>query len=477
MDRHAADTRAVPGPGARRIGAAVAAAGRGDGPAAAVRAERGARGRGDAPGRQAEQRAARQRRPGGADRLRHRHLPGRPQAHPDRHGNGLARVHRTRADPRRGRVPRLRPVVARRDRLRGGRGPRPLREARRRHHHHVRHHQRGGARGAHGGRARPGHRRAAPPRARGPPGRERGRADDHRRAAAADRPDSGHVGRLPAHRALRVVPADPAPTGVSAGRIGAARVGTARIGAARVGTARIGAARVGTARVGTARVGTARVGTARVGTARVGTAAGVSAGRDRAGFPLGRADDDQGAGRGHRTSSRHPGVGRADRPDRAPAGPGRVRGPGGGPAARFLLLVRPLAQVGGIAARLRLGLPAAAGYGPPPVGYGPAAWSGAASQAPGAWPDAGSQAPGPQQAPGTAAGTGLGAVVRRRARAAPAPTVRPGVEGRRCGAGDHRRGGRGRHRHPAAPESFRLAAGPDVGHGFGVRVRRHAPVR
>ena len=236
VDRHAAGTRAVPGPGARGLGAAVAAAGRRDGPAAAVRAERGARGRGDAPGRQAEQRAARQRRPGRADRLRHRHLPGRPQAHPDRHGDGLARVHRTRADPRRGRVPRLRPVVARRDRLRGGRGPRPLREARRRDHHHVRHHQRGGARGAHGGRARPGHRRAAPPRARGPAGRERGRADDHRRAAAADRPDSGHVGRLRAHRALRVVPADPAPPGVSAARIGAARVvGAARIGAARVG--------------------------------------------------------------------------------------------------------------------------------------------------------------------------------------------------------------------------------------------------
>ena len=97
--------------------------------------------------------------------------------------------------------------------LRGGRGPRPVREARRRDHHHVRHHQRGRARGAHGGRARPGHRRAAPPRARRPAGRERGRADDHRRAAAAAGPDSGHVGRLRAHRALRVVPADPAGAG------------------------------------------------------------------------------------------------------------------------------------------------------------------------------------------------------------------------------------------------------------------------
>ena len=87
----------------------------------------------------------------------------RSQAHPDRHGDGLARVHRTRADPRRGRVARLRPVVARRDRLRRGRGARPVRAARRGDHHHVRHHQRGSARGARGGRARPGHRRAAAP--------------------------------------------------------------------------------------------------------------------------------------------------------------------------------------------------------------------------------------------------------------------------------------------------------------------------
>ena len=41
------------------VGTAAAAAGRGDGPPAAVRAERGARRRGDAPRRQAEQRADR----------------------------------------------------------------------------------------------------------------------------------------------------------------------------------------------------------------------------------------------------------------------------------------------------------------------------------------------------------------------------------------------------------------------------------
>src|SRR5216683_3045199 len=58
-----------------------------------VRAQRGARRWGDAPGRQAEQRADRQRRPRRAHRLRHRHLPGRPQADPDRHGDGLAGVH------------------------------------------------------------------------------------------------------------------------------------------------------------------------------------------------------------------------------------------------------------------------------------------------------------------------------------------------------------------------------------------------
>ena len=163
VDRDAAGRRAVAGPGARGLGTAVAAAGRGDGPAAALRAERGARRRGDAPGRQAEQRADRQRRPGRADRFRHRHLRRRPQAHPDRHGDGLAGVHRARADPRRGRVASLRPVVARRDRLRRGRGARAVRAARRGDHHHVRHHQRGRARGTDGGCARPGHRRAAPP--------------------------------------------------------------------------------------------------------------------------------------------------------------------------------------------------------------------------------------------------------------------------------------------------------------------------
>ena len=88
VDRDAAGPRAVARPGARGLGAAVAAASRRDGPAAAFRAQRGTCRRGDAPGRQTEQRADRQRRPGRADRLRHRHLRRRPQAHPDRHGVG-----------------------------------------------------------------------------------------------------------------------------------------------------------------------------------------------------------------------------------------------------------------------------------------------------------------------------------------------------------------------------------------------------
>src|SRR6201986_5074866 len=52
-DREAAGPRAVAGPGAGGLGPAAAAAGRGDGPAAALRAERGARRGGPAPGRQA----------------------------------------------------------------------------------------------------------------------------------------------------------------------------------------------------------------------------------------------------------------------------------------------------------------------------------------------------------------------------------------------------------------------------------------
>ena len=282
MDRHAAGPRAVPGPGAGGLRSVVAAAGRRDGPAAAVRAERGARGRGDAPGRQAEQRAARQRRPGRADRLRHRHLPGRPQAHPDRHGDGLAGVHRARADPRRGRVARLRPMVTRRDPVRGGGGARPLREARRGDHHHVRDHQRGRPRGAHGGRARPGDRRAAAARARGPAGCERGRPDDHRRAAAAAGPAAGLAGRLRGHRAFGLVPSGTTP---------------------------------------------AWRGPTWVGTAWTGSASAASAGRDLAGLRCGRADDREGAAglvcRRHGSAAGRPGVGRADRSDHAAAGSGR----------------------------------------------------------------------------------------------------------------------------------------------------------
>ena len=348
MDRDAAGQRAVPGPGARGLGPAVATAGRRHGPAAALRAERGARRRSDAPGRQAEQRAARQRRPGRADRLRHRHLPGRPQAHPDRHGDGLAGVHRARADPRRGRLARLRPVVTRRDPVRGGGGTRPLREPRRGDHHHVRHHQRGCARGVYGGRARPRNRRAAPPRARGPARCERGRADDHRRAAAAAGPDAGLADRLRGHRAVSLVPSGAASTGL--------------------GPARTSSARTSSARTSSARTSSARTSSARTSPARTDSALAASTERDLGGFRLGRADDREGAvglaGGRHRSPGR-----RADRSDCAAAGAGRpaalpaagqqlgagrgergggrgrVCGPAGGTAARLLFLVRPVTPI------------------------------------------------------------------------------------------------------------------------------------
>ena len=134
--------------------------------------------------------------------------------------------------------------------------------------------------------------------------------------------------------------------------------------------------------IGAAWVGTAGVGTAWVGAARVGTAVGVSAGRDRAGLRLGRADDGEGAGREHRTAGRRPGVGRADRPDRAPAG--RVtrrvtrsswgQGAGTGYPGQAGSAARPEGRRpisppgttrrpgrGGRRSGLRLGLPAAAG--------------------------------------------------------------------------------------------------------------------
>ncbi len=303
MDRHATGPRTVAGPGARGFGPAVAAAGRRDGTPAALRAERGARRRGDAPGRQAEQCAARPGRPGRADRLRYRHLPGRSQAHPDRHGDGLARVHRSRADPRRRRVAGFRPVVTGRDPLRGGGGARPLREARRSDHHHVRHHQRGRTRSAHGGCARSGDRRAAAPGARGPAGRERGRADDHRRAAAADRPDA-ELGWLRAHRPVGVIPSGVAP--------------------ARISSARISPARINSARFISAGINSARIISAGVSSARIISATAACAGRDLAGLRLGGADEAEGpAGPGgrHGAAGRRPGVGRANRPDRAAAGP------------------------------------------------------------------------------------------------------------------------------------------------------------
>jgi len=174
--------------------------------------------------------------------------------------------------------------------------------------------QRGRARGTDGGCARPGHRRAAPPRAGRPAGRQRGRADDHRRLAAAGRARARFRGRLRGHRAVGVV--------ASGSRIGAARIGIARAGLAGVRIARIGVAGVGLAGVGLARISLARTGLAGIGLAgasRGGPAADAGAGRELAGLS---ADGDQAAEtRRPRTPVRRAaprsaaGSGGADRPD------------------------------------------------------------------------------------------------------------------------------------------------------------------
>ena len=129
-----------------------------------------------------------------------------------------------------------------------------------------------------------------------------------------------------------------------------------------------------------------------------------------------------------------------------PGGVGRLRGRAGGITARLLLVVQPVPQIRSVVtAGFRFWLPAA-----------------------------GRLRPGGLVGPGLTAAAGL---VRRRVRAVPAAAVRVRVEGRRRGAGDRRRGGRGGHRRAPASGSFRLAAGsgPDGhgcgdGHGFGVRV-------
>ena len=122
----------------------------------------------------------------------------------------------------------------------------------------------------------------------------------------------------------------------------------------------------------------------------------------------------------------------------------RVRGPAGPRPGRrprpVLLLVQPVPQVRRVA-------PAGSGSGyPPPAGYGPAAWSGQASQqAPGAPPWSGAE-----YAPSRRGRSGLGW------KAAVAALAIIGA------------GGRGGHRRAPAPGSFRLAAGS----GVRARVRR-----
>ena len=223
----------------------------------------------------------------------------------------------------------------------------PFETARRSGHDHVRHHQRRRARGADGGRAGPGDRRAAAPRAGGPAGRGRGGPDDHRRAAAADRPACELARWLRPYRDIRVAVAEAAGAGPPPATGPAPGTGPA-----------------------------------------LGTA-------DRAGLRLSGQDDLAGPGQpgDHRPGGR-PGDPRADGTHRAAAGPGRVFrvagrvlpravririvGSARGTAARFLVLVRPVAQVGpcGVAglrapvpARFRV--PGAARYGPgPPSGPG-----------------------------------------------------------------------------------------------------------
>ena len=106
---------------------------------------RRARRRRAAPRCQARQRAARQRRPGHADRLRARDVRGdHGAADPDRHRLRLAAVHRAGTRARRHLEPGRRHVVARRHALRRRRGPRALlppeflRDARRHGHRAAR---------------------------------------------------------------------------------------------------------------------------------------------------------------------------------------------------------------------------------------------------------------------------------------------------------------------------------------------------
>ena len=293
------------------------------------------------------------------------------------------------------------------------------------------------------------------------------------RREPGDRPDASAAARMIAD--VLPVLADRPPgsaagyeaTALSASSLPAPppQAGSASPGSARPGSAQPGSVSPpGSAGPGSAHRIATRVGLS--GIFRGGPAADAAAGRELDGL---RADRDQAArpvGREHRPAGWRPRIGGGDRPDHASAvaavaavagwlgagsglrvqpgglcGSGRVRGQAGGPGARFLLLVRPVPQVRrAVTAGFRLRLPATGGL-----------------------------CPGGLVRPGIAAA--VTALVRRRVRAVPAAAVRFRVEGRRRGAGDHRRGGRGGHGRAPAPGSFRVVgSGRGHGHEFGVGV-------
>jgi len=150
-----------------------------------------------------QQRAARARQPGRADRLRHRHPRGRTAASPGRDGDGHPGFHRAGTHPRRPGYTRFRPVVAGGDPVRRGGRARTLRQPGQLHRDPGGHRQRGSAAAPVGRPAVPRHRGPAAPEPAGPSGccrsrpttgRRRGRSLHRRRRPAASR------GRRPAAR-------------------------------------------------------------------------------------------------------------------------------------------------------------------------------------------------------------------------------------------------------------------------------------
>ena len=265
------------------------------------------------------------------------------------------------------------------------------------------------------------------------------------RREPVDRPDASAAARMIADVLPRLPDRPPGtPTGYEA---------TALSASSRPASPQPGSAPPGSPPPGSVSPGSVSPGSVSPGYSRVGPAAGAAAGRERVRV---RADGGEAAGPAGRGTG-PPGSSSASAAQTAPTTPqpsqplppspvagGRERAPG---TPRRALRVRPGPRPGRgpppdfsswYDQSPRSGAsPGGSGSGyPPPAGYGPAGWSGQASQ------------------------QAQGRLVRRRVRSAPAQTLRPGLEGRCRGAGDHRRRGRGGHGRAPAPRSFRLAPGP-----------------